>query len=264
MRNLDANNFAAKSTKFAFTVSLIIPLFMGSGAWALASGAAPKIPLQDNCLEIFGLVIMALAVMALPIPYIFRWGWETKYFGASMFSFGTGSIIGIYPVLCIAIYGSLPFSIRLSLALLEFFLIIWWCSRFVNIYKSIYQDRELFSYIYTEEPDAVYYLQQADKKVIEKIMKFDLFPSSKFFVLSFLSAFAMVPFSSPISKFVGVPFTHVFLAVSATPINLMFLGLSTKMWLVFYLYPMKIKRDINKPIYVDISSRPIKYVSHLR
>jgi len=207
---------------------------------------------------------MALAVMALPVPYIFRWNWETKYFGAGVLSFGSGSIIGIYPILCIFIYSSLPFFMRLSLVLLEFFLIAWCCSRFINIYKSIYKNKELFNYIYMEEPDAVYYLQQADKKVIEKILKFDLFPSSKFFVLSILSAFSMVPFASSISKFAGVPFTHIFLAVSATPLNLMFLGLSTKMWLVFYFYPMKIKREKNKPIYVDMSSRPIKYVSHRR
>jgi hypothetical protein len=48
------------------------------------------------------------------------------------------------------------------------------------------------------------------------------------------------------------------LAIFATPLNLMFLGLSTKGWLVFYFYPSKIKRETNKPVYVDISSRPPK------
>jgi hypothetical protein len=56
----------------------------------------------------------------------------------------------------------------------------------------------------------------------------------------------------------GIPFIHIFLAIFATPLNLMFLGLSTKGWLVFYFYPTKIKRETNKSVYVDISSQPPK------
>jgi hypothetical protein len=98
LRDLDCINGAAKSTKHVFAISLIIPIFMGSGAWALATGAAPHLPLHDNYLELFGLSIVVCSFMALPIPHIFRWNWETKYFGAGLIPFASGSILGIYPI----------------------------------------------------------------------------------------------------------------------------------------------------------------------
>lgn len=258
MRDLNSINSAAKSTKFIFTISLIIPLFMGCGAWALAAGAAPEQALRDNYLALLGLGIASAAIIAFPIPYMFRWNWESKYFGAGMLSLSSGSIVGVYPILCIAQYSSLPKFMCLILVSLEGILIIRWCLRFINIYKIIYREKNLFHSIYTEESSAVYYSQQADKKIIEKILKFQQFPPAKYFILSCFAAFSLAPFATSLSQFIGLPFTHIFLAVFATPLNLMFLGLTTRGWLVFYFYPMKIKRQTSKPVYVDMSSQPPK------
>ncbi len=256
MRNLDEINAAAKSTRFAFMVSLVIPIIMGWGAWALAAGAAPRLPFQQNRLEILGLGISGIAITMLPISYLFKWNWETKYFGAGLLPFASGSILGIYPILCITLYSSLPISIRLALIFFHFALIIRWCYRFVAIYRTIYRNEHLFQYIYNEDSSAVYYSQQADKNVVNKLLKFNQFPSARFVTLSLLAAFSLIPFNTPLSRVIGLPFTHIFLAVAATPLNLMFLGLGTKMWLVYYLYPMKIKKKNQKPVYVDISSKP--------
>ena len=258
MRDLNSINSAAKSTRFIFTVSLIIPIFMGCGAWALAIGAAPEKPIHENYLALFGLGVASVAVLSFPIPYIFHWNWETKYFGAGMLSLSSGSLIGLYPILCIAQYSSLPALVRLALVLLEGTLIILWCLRFSNVYKIIYHDKNLFNCIYTEELSAVYYSQQADKKIVGKLLKFSELPESKYFIAAGLLAFLLIPFATPVSQFMGIPFAHIFLAVFATPLNLMFLGLSMKGWLVFYLYPKKIKKETNKPVYVDISSQPPK------
>lgn len=258
MRDLNSINSAAKSTRFIFTVSLIIPLFMGCGAWALATGAAPGQSLYENYLGLLGLGIASIAVAALPIPYLFQWDWNTKYFGAGILSLSSASIIGIYPILCITQYSSLPILLRSAFALLEGMLIVRWCLRFVDIYKIIYCKKDLFHYIYTEEHSAVYYSQRADKKVLEKILKFEQLPHPKYFIISGLAAISLIPFARSASQFIGIPFIHIFLAIFATPLNLMFLGLSTKGWLVFYFYPMKIKRETNKPVYADISSLPPK------
>lgn len=258
MRNLNSINSAAKSTRFLFAVSLIIPIFMGCGAWALAIGAAPEKPIDENYLALFGLGIAFVAIMALPVPYIFHWDWEAKYFGAGMLPLSSGAIIGLYPILCIAQYSSLPILARLFPVLLEVILIARWCLRFSNIYKVIYNDKNLFHCMYTEDLSAVYYSQQADKKIMVKMLRFDEFPSSKFFIASGLVSFSLIPFATPVSEFIGVPFAHIFLAIFATPLNLMFLGLSMKGWLVFYLYPMKIKKATNKLVYVDMSSQPPK------
>lgn len=261
MRNLDAINAAVKSTKFLFTVSLVLPIFMGSGAWALAVNAAPRLPLRENYLETFSLGVMLLAVVALPIPYLFRWNWEAKYFGASCLSLASASIAGIYPFLCILLYGTLPLLVRLAIVIVESTLIILWCRRFVKIYQIAYADNRLFCSIYEEEPTAVYYLQIGDRKVIEELLKFKAYPSAKYFVFSLLAAFSLVPFASSVSQFIGIPFFHIFSGVCALPINLMFLGMATKGWLVYYFYPMKIRRATNKPVYVDVASQPRKSIN---
>lgn len=261
MRNLNSINAAAKSTKHAFSISLIIPLVMGFGAWALASGAAPELPLRYNYLEILSLGIIVFAIISFPIPYLFRWNWEAKYFGAGIFPFASGSILGIYPILCIAQYSLLPLPIRLALVLLDGALIIWWCYRFVRSYRLIHENRGLFDYIYEEEPTAVYYLQQADRKVIEKHLKLALFPSAKLTLLPMIIAIAIAPFASVVSRAIGMPFVHVFLAISGLPMSLMFLGFTTRGWLVFYFYPSKIKRETKKRVYVDMSSQPLKSVN---
>jgi hypothetical protein len=241
-----------------FTVSLFIPIFMGCGAWALAAGAAPEKPIQENYLALIGLGIALISIAVLPIPYVFRWNWETRYFGAAMLSLSSASIIGLYPVLCIAQYSSLPLLARLALVLLEGILIIRWCKRFTNIYRMIYSDENLFKLLYTEEISAVYFSQQADKKIAGKILKFEQFPADKYFIVCGVLAFSLIPFATPASQFIGVPFIHIFLAVLGTPLNLLFLGLGTKSWLAFYFYPMKIKRETNKPVFVDISSKAPK------
>lgn len=256
MRDLDTINASAKSTKHVFTVTLIIPFVMWWGAWALAAGAAPSRSLSDNYLEIFSLGVMSITIFALPIPYIFRWNWQAKYFGAAIFPIIGASAAGMYPILCIARYSTLPVPVRILAPLADAFLIIWWCHRFIKIYKTVYDDKSLFRYIYNEEATAVYYLQQADKKVIEKLLRFDQLPGIKLTVLPMLFAFSLVPFAPLISRVTGLPFIHIFLAISMTPINLMFFGLGTRGWLIFYFYPMKIKKETNKPVYVDKSSHP--------
>lgn len=258
MRNLDEVNAAVPSTKFLFIVSLIMPIIMGWGAWALAMGAAPTLPFRENYLGIIGLGIAACAIITAPIPYIFKWNWETKYFGAGFIPFSSGALLGIYPILCIALYSSMPLTIGFSLVIFQITLIIWWCHRFIIMYRTIYEDKDLFSYIYTEEPTAFYYSQRADKRVTEKILKFQYFPSSKFFVCSLLISFSLIPFAALLSSSFDIPFIHLFLGILATPLNLVFLGLSTKVWLVCFFYPSKIKKKTNKAVYVDVSSRPPK------
>lgn len=259
MRDLDALNAAAQSTKSLFAFTLIVPFVMGWGAWSLAAGAAPSVPLRQNYLAVFALGMMAYAVISLPVPYLLKWNWETKYFGAGVFSLASASIIGVYPALCIAQYSSAPLSARILFAGIEGAAIIWWCSRFVRIYQIIYRNSSLLNYIYREESNAVYYLQRADKKIIDELLKFKQLPDMKYCLLFMLIAFGLIPFSSSVSLFFKIPFIHIFLAIGATPLSLMFLGLSTKIWLVCYLYPSKIKKRVNKRVYFDMSTNPGKY-----
>jgi hypothetical protein len=258
VRDLEAANAVAKSTKHVFTVSLIIPLAMGFGAWALATGAAPALPLRDNYLEMLAFLIIGFTFLMLPIPYIFRWNWETKYFGAGLLAFGSGSIIGVYPILCIALYSTLPLLLRTVFVIFEGWLIVWWCLRFVRVYRLIYEDKSMFTYIYVEEEKEIYLLQQADKIIIKEKFKLDQVPGTRLTLFPMIISLAITPYAPLISEVSGIPFTHIFLAIGATPLNLLFLGLSTKAWLIFYYYASKIQKETGKAVYIDKSSPPPK------
>jgi hypothetical protein len=258
LRDINLFSRAEKTVRFIFIISLFLPIVMGCGAWALATGAAPGLAIHNNYLALFGLGIASAAIIAIPLPYIFCWNWQTKYFGACILPLASVSIIGIYPILCIIQYSLLPIIMRLTLILLEFIMAAWWCRRFITLYRLIYSQKKLFNYIYIEEPSAVYYSQKADNAITEKIYKFEQFPRSRCFIIFGTIAFCLTPFATSISQFAGIPFIHIFLAVFATPINLLFLGLCTRGWLIFYFYPKKIKNETNKIVYVDILSRAPK------
>jgi len=240
-------------------ISLVIPISMGLMTWALALGAAPERAFSENYLAMFGLAITMLAIFMIPVPYMFKWNWEAKYYGSFIFPLATGSALGLCPALCIAIYGNLSLSWSAIIVILEVVAIFWWCRRIFKIYKKINDSVTLFSRIYIEKVDAIYFLLQSDKKVFEKVMKVSVFPPASVFLVFFVLAFLTSPYSFLVSKLTGVPYTHVFMALGGFPVNLLFFGLFMKSWLVFYYYPKKLTCKTGKPVYVDMSSFPEKY-----
>jgi len=231
---------------------------MGLGGAALANGAAPNLPLTENYLALSGLAIGAVAVILLPIPYIYKWDWQARFYGASLFGIASVACMGIYPLLCIVLYSHLSFAIRFSVALMNSAIIIWWCLRFVKIYKFIFSDDKLFNAIYHIEEEEIYFFQQGDKFVLEKKLKFAQFPPGFSFIIFMAIAIILALFHSVVVDFVEIPFPQIFLAVSMVPVNLAFLGLATKMWLLFFTYPKKLKIRFGKTTYVDMVSKSIK------
>lgn len=256
MTPLTQNESRAIDVRPMFVRSLVIPLFSGFGAWALASGVASDVSTSVNYLEKFGILLMVLTILSAPIPYIFHWTHESKYFGASLFPFASGALLGIYPALCIVAYSNLPIVGRLLVVVVEAIAVWRWCARFGKIYFIIERDLRLFRLIYKEQNNAVFYLQQGDKRVIEQELRFNSIPSGWFFFGMLLAAILITPFASDVSRLVGTPFIHVFLALSMFPTALLFLGLATKMWIVHYVYPIRIERVTGKRVYVDLSSSP--------
>lgn len=256
MRNLNDENPQIAHPKNFFPFSLVIPLIAGFLIWALASGAAKEVMLKDNFFAMIGLSLSGLSILAMPLPYFFKWNWETKYFGAPLFCFASASSFGLAPLICMVIYGRWPIEVRLFVFSACVTIILWWCSRFVILYKKIYADSALRNFIYTEEDCAVYYMQRGDKLLIEEKINFRQFPSNVSMVLALAAAFLMVPFMRFLVYFVGIPFAHIFLAVASFPISLMILGVATRLFLVFYYFPSKIKRELGKEVYVDMTSAP--------
>lgn len=232
-----------------------MPFFSGLGGWALASGAAPNIPTVDNTVAGFSVGLVLLSLLFAPVPWVFKWGWHSRYFGAVAPLLGSAALSALIPLFCIAFYGRLPFWVSGCLIFLEVGLIVWWCRRFVVFYRRIFADNRLFRSIYEEEDDAVYYLQRVDKWAMDKF-KFAQMPSSSMLLVPMILAFLLAPFMNSVTRFTGVPFTHVFLSIAGIPIVLLCLGLATRGYLIFYYYPAKIKRATGKDVYIDMASWP--------
>lgn len=264
MITLSETNRAVGTARQVFHVSLIIPITMGLMAWGLAAGAAPRLKFGENFLEMTGFAIVVLCLAAFPLSYCLKWNWSARHYGASIFPFATVSLLNLYPVLCILTYGNLPWAISCAIGFFVAIFIMTWCLRVIKVYRKIYSSKSLFDSIYVEKRDAVYFLLQEDKKIVEKIIKFDFSPSTGIFLIFGFAAASTIPFASLLSSYVGVPYIHIFLAVGSFPIAPMIIGVFVEGWLVFYHYPYKIKKIAKKGVYVDISSSTKKILDEER
>ncbi|CDG82650.1 putative membrane protein [Janthinobacterium agaricidamnosum NBRC 102515 = DSM 9628] len=219
----------------------------------MANDASPNTDLGKNPIAIFLLILLILSFILIFIPKIYKWNWETKYFGVGIFEIGSISLFGITPTLCLLVYSDLSLKSRTAIFLIYTLQIFFWCKRFSKFYKKIYENPDLRKKIYVEEDDANYYMQKGDRWLIDKKFKFKQLPSNLYFLLSIFFAIAIIPFSHDIIKITKLPFIYTFCAIAALPISLLGCGLITRSWLIFYYYPKKIKAKNKKPVYVDMN-----------
>jgi hypothetical protein len=256
LRNLNVINTVGRSTGFIFRLSLFFPVFTGLVGFIFAIDCAPNLPVAKNYLALSGIFMAIIALTLLPVPSIFKWDWNSKYYGASLFGFATVACMGIYPLLCIALYSRLPLWSRVALVLAEAIIILLWCFRFLKIYRYIYSDEELFNTIYFDDGSVVYFLQQGDKQLLEKKLRFEQSPPGWSFAASSALSLCFTLFYSNVVHYVGLPFTHIILTILSVPVTLLVLGLATKMWLIHFTYPRKIRLKSGKSTYVDMVSKP--------
>jgi hypothetical protein len=256
LRDLDSiNPEMAKPARFVST-GAFVPLVLGVLSLLLANDAAPDVPFANNPIALFSSIILATAAGLLVAPRILKWGWEAKYFGASLFHLGSLTLMCTVPCLCLVLYGKLPLTGRMSVMLVYAAVHVWWCRRFILFYRRVHNGIALRDFIYQEEDDAVYYMQRADKQLMEKQWKFNQLPQDRYFALSLLLSFSIMPVMGTLRALVGLPFIHIFFMVSTLPISLMGLGFATRAWLVFYWYPAQIRKRTGKRVYVDMCGKP--------
>jgi hypothetical protein len=243
----------AKPARFASIVALL-PLIFSTCSLALANGAAPAIPFRENPILLFLSTLIAAACAMLWVPRVFKWNWETKYFGASLFHIGSIALLCVVPCLCLVLYSRLPITARISVLLIYLGIHVGWCRRFVVFYRKVDADTNLRGGLYQEEYDAVYYMQRADKQLLEH--KFKELPKDGYFALFLALSFLLVPIMDAVSAIVGLPFVHIFLLIGMLPVSLMGFGFATRGWLVFYCYPMQIRKATGKRVYVDMTGKP--------
>lgn len=256
MRNLNTDNpWIAKPENIA-SYGAVVPLFSSVFSLMLIEKVRPNLNFFQSIPSVFFSIIIVVSIFMLFLPKILKMGWESKYFGISSIYLGSISFFGIVPCFCIFLYGKNSVIVGSSFIIFYLGLIVYWCRRFVMVYKKIFQDSNLIGKIYQEDDDLFYYLQKGDKWVVEKKLNFNQIPHGRYFMISILCAFILFLFPRDVSIFFGLPCIYIFFAVINIPITMMVLGLATRGWLIFYYYPHKIYASSGKRVFVDMTTAP--------
>ena len=202
------------------------------------------------------MVVFLVACLGFLVPWLFKWDWQAKFFGVSFIFLGTLSLICIVPLLLLVFYSNLWWPVRAFIFILYFLLHAAWCFRFIVFYKNISESNELFSIMYVEEEDAVYFFQEVDRYLIEKIFKFRQIPSDLIFAVPMVIAVSATFAIEVVKELVGLSFVHIFMVIAGLPVSLMCFGIAAKAALVFYYYPTKIWSRTGKRVYVDMNTLP--------
>lgn len=243
---LKPSKFAGISTGMLFLFVLInVPL---------AYGVAPGVSITENPLVLLMCAVLILSSIFALFSTIFQWDWQAKYYGVFSLSVAGISFMAMVPCMGVLFYGKAPLWVRLSI--LSFYAIshLIWCRKFAVLYREVFLDESLRSMLFEEDSDAVYYMRKGDNFLLERHFKFSQMPRDRDFVLFIILALLTLPIMDMASSFIGVPFVHVFLIIAMLPVSWMSIGLAFRAYLIFYFYPMRIKKATGKNIYVDLGS----------
>lgn len=256
MRNLDVVNpeFFRPSKLAALSAFTLLAMTLLSVP--LADAAAPNVPIAKNPILLVIFLILGASFVLVLISVIFRWGSTTRCYGVAFLSFASVSYLGVIPCMTVVLYGGSPYWAKTIVTLFYAVTNFLWCRKFVKLYAEVFNNEILCSTIYEEEPDAVYYMRRGDDFLLKNYFKFSQMPRDRYFLLFIIIGFLMVPMMSPLRAFFGLPFVHIFLLVAMLPVSWMSIGFAVRGFLVFYLYPAKIKRTTGKDVYVDLATKP--------
>ena len=251
----DIDEINPKEPRKIFPFGGFLPLMMGVGGVALANGIAPTVPIQQNPIAILNLLLIVVSLLLVPIVKIgFEiWGWQTRVLGVSGFYIGSVASLSWNSIFCIVLYGHVPQWILMLFIGVNLFLTLFWLKRYISYYENIRKlHQDYWKALYVEENDAVYFSQPCDKWLTQKKITLNHFYGPWATVLPMAGAICLLPFMTEITRWAGVPFVHIFLALGAAPLSIMLLGVSMKGFLLHYYYPWKIKRATGKSVYVDL------------
>ncbi|WP_445233963.1 hypothetical protein [Duganella rhizosphaerae] len=249
MRDLDrANPEMFRPNRMAAN-GAFLPLVFGVMSLVLVNGASMDTPVLANPLSLLCIVVCTLSALMMVIPRVFNWGWDARYFGVCVLYLGSTASLGVVSWLCFLFFGLPPMPVRVLVFLVYIAVLIVWCFRTVTFYRKV-QDR-----LYREDGDAVYYMQESDKRLV-KMHRFTTSPNGWSYVISVALALAVMVVIRPAVELTGLPFTHILLGIATLPFDMFTLGAATKGILLFYYYPGRIFRETGKKVYVDMTSKP--------
>jgi hypothetical protein len=139
---------------------------------------------------------------------------------------GKCCILGAVPWGSVLLYSKLPVVLRVVGFLL-----------YLSAYRSIFGNAINRQRIYVESDALIYYRQKTDVRILEKEMRFRQFPNTLFVFIFMFGAVLTIPYATYLKSTVGLPFTHLFLAIAAVPTDMMAIGLVTHGIIIYYVYP---------------------------
>jgi hypothetical protein len=247
-------NPAFAKPKSLCSIAALLPVLFSLCALAFVSGATPDVKALDNPVAIFFMFLAALSSTLFVLPRALNWGWSTTYFFVGTLQLGSMALMGGIPWLCLLLYSRFAFPNRIILFAAYLLLIFLPLRKIIKMYALMERDKRLFDYVYQDSGGQTYFLQQNDTYLLEKKYKISLFPSGAHFVIFGLLGFSTVLFASPLSKFVGLPYPHIFIGILAIPIDIMAISFVIRGWFVFYHLPRILKID-GSTVYVDMASK---------
>lgn len=256
MRDLDNLNPDILRPSKLTGISVVTSFALTFLAISLADGAAANIPITENPILFVIFIIFGMSALLALASLIFRWGWKAKHYGIPFLSFASVSYLGIVPCLAVVLYSNAPYWIRGITLLVYGVSHFFWCRKFTLLYARAFSDAILRASIYEEESDAVYYMRRGDEFLLEKYFKFSQMPQDRYFAFFIVVGIAMIPLMSSVRTLIGLPSVHVFLLVAMLPVSWMGIGFAVRGFLIFYLYPTRIKKMTGKDVYVDLVNKP--------
>lgn len=255
MRDLDSINSAFLTQKQILYVSAFLLFAMSSLGFPLAYGVAPNVPAVKNPIVLLVFAGMGSSIILAMGASFLRFGWRAEFYGMSFLCFASVSFLGVVPVFAVVLYGGAPYSVK-AIIILIYGATHWlWCRRFLILYEQVFGDEDLRRVVYEEDADAIYCIRAGEKFILNKYYKFSQMPRDRYFAGSVCVGILMIPIMKPVCAFIGAPFVHIFLIITALPISCMSLGCALRGFLIFYLYPAKLKRTTGKNVYVDLISK---------
>lgn len=240
-----------------------LPIFAGTFGWLMASETSPG-PLAENPLAILSCAILVFACFAILMPVLFHWDWRAEYFGAPLIYISSLSLLSIVPFFCLIFYGELQLLVKVLMLAAYAVFHFTWCYRFIVFYRKILSETELYSLLYVEEDDVVYYSQRVDEYFCDKLIPFRQLPPDYVFVACLLLPAIFSLGMGYVREVTGLPYIYTLMSISALPISVMCFGFATRGWLIFYFYPNKIRLSTGKKVYVDMYSVPKDFKGKVR
>lgn len=257
LRNLDAINPGFAKPRRFIPSGAVLPFLMGAMCWAFTSPVTVGIHFSREPLSLIWAAVMCAAVLLFFLPKLFGWDWNVSYFGVASFHLASASLLGVIPWLTIVLYSKADAWMRIGILVAYALPVIWWCFRFVQYYTRIMADENLRNSLYVVESDAIYYCQKNDNWLLKNRFRFSQVPHAVVFLLALIAALALLAVVRRVSVFLGIPFMNLFMVTLSFPFVLLFLGVATRGYLVFYHYPREIRRRTGKKIYVDMVTRTV-------